>query len=594
MLAQHVYTDNSDRNLEKLIYNNDGVDSFTSVDDDNRITKVAYALASQSYVYNAYGRIESLTTKHNSTTVLTETLGYQGQSTQVATYTADAANYDKTWTYTYDDNGNILSVSDGVYTTSYQYDSANQLIRENNQAGGFTYVWVYDDAGNIVVREEYPYTTGTVGPVLDALYYTYGNSNWGDQLTGYDGMLITYDTIGNPLSYLGWTFNWEQGRQLASMSKSGTTWTFTYDASGLRTQRTKGTNIYRYTYHGSQLTHMTYNGTALHFSYDVNGYPLSLVYGGNTYYYATNLQGDVVAILDSTGAAVVTYTYDAWGKPLTTVDNTSFGLGDLNPLRYRGYVYDHETGLYYLQYRYYNPEWGRFLNADSQLSTGDFSGLNLFTYCGNNPVNRVDPTGQDWWHWAIGAAIVVGFGIATVVTCGGFAAAVTAVGLVSSGVALTSATATAVTMGFIGSASIYGVAVLSAASNSSSLQDFANQGNWGTVIGTALGAGFGFVDGYTMYRSQAAQYQNAYNYSGGKNESYTQKRGWTDQSIRHAIQNGRQGTTTNRAGEACTAYGYPGIDNQYVVINNSTRSIVQVSNLNDPGWIVDDRIIWAN
>ena len=155
------------------------------------------------------------------------------------------------------------------------------------------------------------------------------------------------------------------------------------------------------------------------------------------------------------------------------------------------------------------------------------------------------------------------------VTCGGFAAAATAVGLVSSGVALSSATATAVTVAFIGSATVYGTAVLAAAGSSNSLQDFADHGNWGTVFGTAFAAGLGYWDGYSMYRSQAAQYENAYNYSGGKKESYTQKRGWTDQSIRHAIHNGRQGTTVNRAGEACTAYGYPGMDNQYIVVNNT-------------------------
>ena len=220
--------------------------------------------------------------------------------------------------------------------------------------------------------------------------------------------------------------------------------------------------------------------------------------------------------------------------------------------------------------------------------------MNLFAYCGNNPVNRVDPNGHAWHHWVIGAAIVAGFAIATVVTCGGFAAAATAVGLVSSGVALTSATATAVTAAFIGSATVYGTAALVALGSSSSLQDFADQGNWGTVFATAFAAGLGVWDGYNMYQSQAAQYENAYNYSGGKNESYTQKRGWTDRDIRHAIHNGRQGTTVNRAGEACTAYSYPGVDNQYVVINNSTRSIVQASNLHDPDWIVDGRITWAS
>ena len=136
------------------------------------------------------------------------------------------------------------------------------------------------------------------------------------------------------------------------------------------------------------------------------------------------------------------------------------------------------------------------------MSTGDFSGLNLFVYCGNNPVNRFDPTGHAWYHWAIGAAVVAGFAIATVVTCGGFAAAATAVGLVSSGVALSSATATAVTAAFIGSATVYGTAVLAVAGSSNSLQDFADHGNWGTVFGTALGAGFGMLGGYNMYRSQ--------------------------------------------------------------------------------------------
>lgn len=138
------------------------------------------------------------------------------------------------------------------------------------------------------------------------------------------------------------------------------------------------------------------------------------------------------------------------------------------------------------------------------MSTGDFSGLNLFVYCGNNPVNRFDPTGHAWYHWAICAAVVAGFAIATVVTCGGFAAAATAVGLVSSGVALSSATATAVTAAFIGSATVYGTAVLAAAGSSNSLQDFADHGNWGTVFWTALGAGFGMLGGYNMYRSQSS------------------------------------------------------------------------------------------
>ena len=105
------------------------------------------------------------------------------------------------------------------------------------------------------------------------------------------------------------------------------------------------------------------------FTYDASGRPLSVVYNGATYYYILSLQGDVVAILDSSGVSVVEYTYDAWGRLLTTTGSTSGTLDLHNPLRYRGYIYDYETGLYYLQSRYYNPQFCRFLSADSFVST---------------------------------------------------------------------------------------------------------------------------------------------------------------------------------------------------------------------------------
>jgi len=143
---------------------------------------------------------------------------------------------------------------------------------------------------------------------------------------------------------------------------------------------------------------MKKGGTTFSFTYDANGVPLTFSYGNSTYYYATNLQGDVVALLrkTTTGMAVVGfYIYDAWGN-CTISGNTSVLM--FNPLRYRGYVYDQETGLYYLQSRYYDPEVGRFLNADGFTTTGQgFTGNNMFAYCGNNPITFVDPTGNIPW-----------------------------------------------------------------------------------------------------------------------------------------------------------------------------------------------------
>jgi len=151
-------------------------------------------------------------------------------------------------------------------------------------------------------------------------------------------------------------------------------------------------------YNGGQLTGMVMkSGTSvsntLRISYD-SGKPMFLKLNGVTYQYVTNVQGDVIAILNSSGVPVVEYTYDAWGNILDIEGSLSSTVGIINPLRYRGYVYDQETGLYYLQSRYYNPNWCRFINADNYPTTGQgLLGNNMFAYCNNNPVIHEDSEG---------------------------------------------------------------------------------------------------------------------------------------------------------------------------------------------------------
>ena len=161
-----------------------------------------------------------------------------------------------------------------------------------------------------------------------------------------------------------------------------------------RCNAANGTTRYEYVYNGSQLSQMKKGGDTLLFTYDAAGLPMTLTHNGTLYYYVLNLQGDVVALLNSSGTPVVQYTYDAWGNQLSCTGSLASTLGNLNPLPYRGYVYDTEWGLYYLQSRYYDPEIGRFINADAFVSTGQgVLGNNMFAYCGNNPVNYVDPFG---------------------------------------------------------------------------------------------------------------------------------------------------------------------------------------------------------
>ena len=129
--------------------------------------------------------------------------------------------------------------------------------------------------------------------------------------------------------------------------------------------------------------------SCLHFFYDASNKPAIVDFNGTKYAYVHNLQGDVVAILDSTGTVVVQYKYDAWGKQIGKTGSMASTLGTVQPFRYRGYVYDEETGLNYLRSRYYNSAYARFLNADEYLWD-----KNIYAYCQNNAVNRADNDGN--------------------------------------------------------------------------------------------------------------------------------------------------------------------------------------------------------
>ena len=239
----------------------------------------------------------------------------------------------------------------------------------------------------------------------------------------------------------------------------------------------------------------------LDFVYDESGKPFALKYSTNgtsfqTYYYVLNLQGDVVKLIHYIPGfeyeSVATYEYDAWGNV-----SSSGRLAEINPLRYRGYYYDNETGFYYLQSRYYDPANRRFINADTYSSTdpGDAIGCNMFAYCGNNPVMRNDYSGDAWWHWVVATVAVVGLAVASVVTCGGAAAAaMTATALISGTCTTVPAAATIITGAALGAGVAYAGSVVSAASSVKSTEEFAEYGK-SALISTVAGAVVGAVAG---------------------------------------------------------------------------------------------------
>ena len=412
--GQHVYTgqvayDNVYGNLsgftEKVGENRQEFGTKFGYDDENRPTSLTYSANGKEI-----GQSTTTIDKLNRTTFSAVKLGSKTFTSEyhfaaggygtgsvtnlVASITQPGCNCG----YGYDDNGNIASATLNGKWTGYTYDALGQLIQVNDHSdtrsgeNGTTWTYSYDLGGNILKKERFAYADTTTP--LETVTYTYGDANWRDKLTAVNGNAIRYDAIGNPLSDGTWTYTWQNGRQLQKMQKSGVTAEFVYNADGLRVQKTVNGVVTKYTLHGKNVVHMTSGTDELHFFYDAQNRPAVVVYNGTAYAYVKSLQGDIVALLNGAGNVVVSYVYDAWGAPIGKSGSMAETLGSVQPFRYRGYVFDEETGLYYLRSRYYNPGWGRFVNADVLIGAGKLLSHNLFAYCDNVPVSFSDKHGQ--------------------------------------------------------------------------------------------------------------------------------------------------------------------------------------------------------
>ena len=414
--AKHVYTgqvayDNVYGNLsefaEKVGENRQEFGTKFGYDDENRPTSLTYSIGATTI-----GQSTTTIDKLNRTTFSALKLGSKTFTSEyhfaaggygtgsvtnlVSSITQPGCNCG----YGYDDNGNIASATLNGKWTGYTYDALGQLVQVNDHSdtrsgeNGTTWKYTYDLGGNILKKERFAYADTTTP--LETVTYEYGDANWRDKLTAVNGNAIAYDAIGNPLSDGTWTYTWQNGRQLQKMQKSGVTAEFVYNADGLRVQKTVNGVVTKYTLHGKNVVHMTHGADELHFFYDAQNRPAIVVYNDVPYAYVKSLQGDIVAILDENGNTVVSYGYDAWGAPLWCTGELAETLGKVQPFRYRGYVYDEETGLYYLRNRFYNAHNSRCISADSMLSTrGTHTSANAYAYSRNAPTIRADANGQD-------------------------------------------------------------------------------------------------------------------------------------------------------------------------------------------------------
>lgn len=376
---------------------NDGVTVSQAIDDFNRITDVSTSLQNNGQFYYSDYQYENGNTENTTTKLIKSLTQSYG--------TDEIINFD----YTYDGVGNITEIKqDGEVVAIYVYDELNQLVSSANKSTSQYIAYTYDNAGNITNVKEYALSTSGWYPTYlkSQKTYAYNDTNWKDKLTSFNGNAISYDAMGNPVSYRnGMSLNWKYGRELDTVTQNGKTTNYEYNANGIRTQKDDENYTTEYFYDSKNNLMALYTaGNTMYFYYDHDGNVTSCSLNNEKYFFVKNIQGDVMKIIDKNGQVKVSYVYDTWGKLLSISDGAGtsisktdvFHIGNINPFRYRSYMYDTETGFYYLQSRYYDPETGRFLNADDTkyiCGTGRVLSSNLFTYCENNPIMYSDPSG---------------------------------------------------------------------------------------------------------------------------------------------------------------------------------------------------------
>ncbi len=384
-----------------------------------------------NYTYDGLDRQIGKAVSKDGTNPFNTTITYKtGTGTGKTTSLIDSVqNGSNKLTYTYDKLNNIKTVTDNGKVITYTYNEQSELTREDNQAVAKTYVYTYDVRGNILTKKVYAFTTGTPANPQIEYAYQYGDTNWKDKLTAITKTTytagvgsavttpITYDAnlIGQPTTMDGNTMTWSWGTQLATLANAKIDAKYTYDESGTRTSKTvtdKATGkavTTSYVLDGDKVVYESDGTNKIYYTRDSAGNLLGINVNGVEYTYIFSQQNDVIGIIDNSGTLVVSYQYDAWGNIESTTGSLKDTVGKLNPYRYRSYRYDEETKWYYLQSRYYVPEIGRMLSADDvEVTTvtpeNPGNDKNLFAYCDNNPVMRADTEGQ-FWHFIVGAVV---------------------------------------------------------------------------------------------------------------------------------------------------------------------------------------------
>lgn len=361
--------------LSSLVNELKGLTKVSEFDEFGMLKKVDIHECGNSILSNTYEyKKRSNNSKYISKQIKTEKIKV-GSETYTRSYESDAL-------------GNITKITDSTFGShTYEYDSRGFLIKADDET------YSYDKNGNIVKKGDYTLTY---------------DSSIKDRLVSFNGTKIEYDSSNplNPRKYGSNTYQFE-GRRLVRWLYGGGYYDYVYNDEGLRIKKTDYRGItWNYIYDGNKLIREKSINNTLDFLYD----EYDNLYGfikdnSEKYLYIRDQLQNIIGITDINGKIVVKYSYDAWGALKNIEDTSSSGIGKLNPFRFKGYYYDNESSMYYCKTRYYVPQWGRWLSADSieYLNPESINKLNLYTYANNNPVIYYDPDG----HMALLCALLI-------------------------------------------------------------------------------------------------------------------------------------------------------------------------------------------